>query len=63
MNVASRRAMSVGRDMLNSDETRAEMFATLEHDAAKGNVFVAAAITEGGAVAGDGVRRLYAMFR
>ncbi len=41
--------------LLNSDDRKAQMFATLEHDAAKGDVFVAGAITEGGAVSGDGV--------
>ena len=41
--------------LFNSDERKAEMFATLEHDPAKGNLFVAGAITEGDAVAGEGV--------
>lgn len=41
--------------LLSTDDRRAEMFATLEHDPVKGEVFVAGAITEGGAVSGDGV--------
>jgi len=45
-----------GTDALfNSDERKAKMFATLEHDPAKGNLFVAGAITEGDAVSGEGV--------
>jgi hypothetical protein len=41
--------------LLSSDERRAEMFGTLEHDVSKGEIFVAGVITEGGAVSGNGV--------
>ena len=41
--------------LFSKDERKAEIFATLEHDATAGELFVAGAITEGGAVSGDGV--------
>jgi len=41
--------------LLNSDERQAEIFATLEHNPEEGEVFIAGAITDGGAVSGEGV--------
>ena len=41
--------------LLNSGERKAEIFGTLLHNPAKGDLFIAGAITEGAAVTGEGV--------
>jgi phosphodiesterase/alkaline phosphatase D-like protein len=48
-------ATDKGETLLTTDDRRAEIFGTLEHDAEKGEVFVAGAITSGIPVEGQGI--------